>query len=806
MPDAITPYNFVPLPKAVVPGNSVPAADRYYAVPPDQQPGMDAPRHTGWFSLRLTTKTPTYTRAAQKVAGDDTYPTPLDIHNEQPADFFHRGDKDAQGNFVRTPILPGCSLRGMIRSVFEIMACSYPEFINNRRLFYRSFAEAKGGLGDLYRNNFIYDRLVGGQLRRDEKGWYLNVSKKTRTGFVAVKAVTDPSLYTTEKVWVQISVEPITLCGDQLPLKRASFCDENDSNAVEGRLIFPGADIRGHVRNWHQVVLTPVSEELISFDLDDQVYNDYVDWGAMAHGSRFGSDDYPPKAPRKLDENSYCFALLNNDETKAEVIGANMMMALRYSQSLREVAGKEVGYRPRLDMTEALFGRVDEKRPKVTIKGRVFFEDAVCRTSSPWLSENVAKSIKVPDILSGPKPTSVQTYLKQEDGQPLRHWSDDGSDGGPQAEIRGVKRYWHRSSEAAGKTLNNTLDDANKSRQQTKMRPVRENVVFTTRVRFENLTDAELGGLYAAIQLPQNLAHKFGMAKNLGLGSLKVEVTETTLLDIAERYRSFSANAGKRSNALGAMDVDRQFVDDTLRCAYSQFVSWVHAVCPNKGSLWGSERMQALAALLTFEPQLPVSETRQVEIKTKDNEIQRDAHNDDQWGSRNNRLPTARQLADRNRLPMIPTDILPVTLMEVVLPDKAPDASLQTEASADEPNRAEFFNGENAASSNSSITSLPSLFGETSEEVERDPPSAEEVAALPYQVGDEVVVKVLTAQFQKGTVKVLARYVDDFPKPIPFKNGPELNDVPIKGAEPGNKIRMVVTNVHKGTLRGLKRP
>ncbi len=131
-PVASAPYNFVPLAANDV---VVKAADTPRKLPPHDK--YDASRHTGYFDAMLTTRSPLYVRCA---LGRDAQGS-----NEEKAKFFHK----RSGN---VPVIPGSSLRGMLRSIVEI--ASYGKFnrVTDRRLFYRDIRNR-----ELYTSNFVQE-------------------------------------------------------------------------------------------------------------------------------------------------------------------------------------------------------------------------------------------------------------------------------------------------------------------------------------------------------------------------------------------------------------------------------------------------------------------------------------------------------------------------------------------------------------------------------------------------------------------------------------------------------------------------
>lgn len=622
MPDsAITPYNFVCLPNSVLAGEALPPRDCY-----------DAQRNTGWFEIKLTLLTPAYTRAPEGVVSPDEW-------NQE--SFFHYGDSNL------SPVLPGSSLRGMFRSVFEILTCSRLEFLGNRNLYYRFFASKRRELREYYSGimvkgtpsygQFRTDRLTAGILRRDTGhpgGWSLHVSSQptgisapTQRGFVALpvsdiglNTIPDrmgtrhPDLHNSPNGRPVYQSHPVHVSIDsrirakllhppcELEVFQARICRPTDPSSTPGYLIVPGKDIR---RRFYQIVLEAQATTI--HPLSPGVYDDYLEWGRLAHGGKFLEDTSSRQVPRRLKDGEPAFALLDG-RGNVVAIGANMMLALRYESSIRDVA--EASYTrkgfPLLDMTQSVFGCVTETdEGGAAVKGRVFFEDATCGCASKDASLPGPQP-KVPDILASPKPTSFKTYLEQPGGH-LRHWDSKGT---TPARIRGFKRYWHRSPEAALQALQNNLE-TKKETQQTKIRPVKAGIEFTSRVHFENLTYVELGALYASLFLPETMGHKFGMGKNLGLGSMQVCLSQAVLFKMPARYQSLLPESGVCRHGVAEGDASLE-VQQTLHRAYNAFVEHINRVEPNGGSLWGSDRMRSFAALLSFPPLLPDRSTRQI--------------------------------------------------------------------------------------------------------------------------------------------------------------------------------------------------
>ncbi len=153
-----------------------------------------------------------------------------------------------------------------------------------------------------------------------------------------------------------------------------------------------------------------------------------------------------------------------------------------------------------IDMTQSLFGYVNEKD---ALKGRLQFEHSfIC---------NARKEKEQTFILGGPKPTYFPFYLKQGEPAKLHTYFSE------QTYISGHKRYLVQQNAVEGKE---------KPSKVTKtFVPLSANTKFTAKIHFHNLRDYELGALIAAITFCNHQTscfHSLGIAKPFGYGKLRV--------------------------------------------------------------------------------------------------------------------------------------------------------------------------------------------------------------------------------------------------------------------------------------------
>jgi len=186
-----------------------------------------------------------------------------------------------------------------------------------------------------------------------------------------------------------------------------------------------------------------------------------------------------------------------------------------------------------------LFGAVGEgpvageaSRPNA-LQGRVVFGDALLQNEDRNKIDTTYITLKE---LSSPKPRHRSFYLKDHQ------------------EIRGRKLYVHRQENRANYEENADKPERETDRNCSIEESILPGACFSGRVYFTNLTAQELGLLLWGLELDDQevtleqgqlsipkglLAHKIGMGKPLGLGSVKMRVKTIALHDPKARYQNF---------------------------------------------------------------------------------------------------------------------------------------------------------------------------------------------------------------------------------------------------------------------------
>ncbi len=569
---ASAPYNFVPLPEVVVTAvddaNDLPDHDRYY---PD--------RHTGYFEMTLTTKSPLYvrcpfTRAEFDLDEQDKDRNGRKIDNQtRYADrikntphFFYTRDPNQ-------PIIPGSSLRGMLRSVLEIVSYGKMQWVTEKNLFFRTVDDT--AVGQHYRRRMT-GRVEAGFLRRTADGYVIKVCHMARVQrnklsghFYEGQEPNKTPRWNGQPcqwmpVWVRLS-------------NNGKFVEEiryeHQTGWREGRLVITG-DVPGKREEFVFLLPADNPEEIsVPGDVIERFHDDdqITQWQERA----FPKDKPEPNCRDRNgtlrrnppEPGDPVFFLRENGHLT--FLGRAQMFRLPYTNRPIDLVPSDLRRPEDVDYAEALFGFVrtreeleDMKRrdvisemPKQGDKrrayaGRVFVTDAVLEEGQTdyWLSDEPI----TPKILAMPKPTAFQHYLTQQEPDDKNRLDHYDSPPPHETVIRGHKRYWHQGlSTDEGLTLDQIreriederarLHELETSTQHTQFRPVKPGVRFKFRIHFENLSERELGALCWMLHPlgdpEKTYCHHLGMGKPLGMGAVKLEAT----LYLTNRPRRYSS-------------------------------------------------------------------------------------------------------------------------------------------------------------------------------------------------------------------------------------------------------------------------
>lgn len=514
--DATAAYNFIPLPDKILPAD----LDAYRE---DLLSDDEARRHKA-FRAFLNKK--------GKLSGH------IDLDMETLTPLFIGGNGEQPFSPAGRVILPGSTIRGMVKNILKIVSCGSwrgDEDVNDRHVYFRCLMAPNGSptwrkeLHKLYsgRMTSMHNKQPSknaktGFLAKDRRGEYfvypllpyhsgerILIGEYEDTFGVRVPTKAPVS----SVVWRDDIAYIITGNQDKKKLKRTQA--EYDAVPDFQRKKLGKQFIRYyslHDADWSTNHRLTVPEAVI---------NDYVE-DTNRRGVNLLEDkgrlpaDKARELGAKLDADIVSVIPCGYLERDGEVtaFGHGLSFRIPYENGIMDAIPANL-QQDTIDFATAIFGN------KERWASRVFFEDAEPEGNIEKLETATAHP------LLQPNPTSYQLYLEQ-DGRQLKHW--DAPEG---VKIRGYKMYWHNKMS----DWKATEDEAKLTNVVRKIMPIKRGSHFHAKVRFQNLSKLELGALLTVFDMAgasATTAYKLGQGKSLGLGSVKMKAA--LHLDAADIY------------------------------------------------------------------------------------------------------------------------------------------------------------------------------------------------------------------------------------------------------------------------------
>ncbi|PID41617.1 MAG: TIGR03986 family CRISPR-associated RAMP protein [Proteobacteria bacterium] len=447
--------------------------------------------YSGIIEYRLTNSTPLCVGAEQEKKADRTT--------------LVKWARDPVGN----PVIPGSSVKGMIRNVLEIASFGKFNAVDNQQFSFRDLSSAK--------NHYLHD-IIGKS--RVEPGWikYDNSQQKwIYTGCDCAK-VKHQDIKDSLKVSIK-NEDPAEEKYRKLPLSRtftANISDEEGKQKnrwarslqqgnTRGQFVFTNNRIKGRGK--------PGDYEFsyFFFNKRDRPTSDQIDRQVSALFS-----NHRPEQVKYLQGN-FCptngipvFALTDKSGNRIEAFGFAKMPRASYKHTVQDLidrATKNHRSEAFFDLAELIFGTIRDNG--LGLKSRVIFSDATAdNLSEPqlYLSSTL--------ILNNPKPTFYPAYLEQKSPNEYNTYDSDTTPAG-------WKRYISRKPDSGKLISNATGKNANVS-SRMELAPV--NSQFTGKIVFHNLNPVELGALLWSIELSgdERYHHQLGHGKPFGAGSVRL--------------------------------------------------------------------------------------------------------------------------------------------------------------------------------------------------------------------------------------------------------------------------------------------
>lgn len=509
---ASAPYNFIPLPRTALPAPLVTETgtdwtEQYVAYV--QKEGT----LSGVIELDIETKTPFF------------------IGSEQSEQFFSPlGDEKY--------VVPGSSLRGMVKNIMKILTCGAmrPAMrqdidvkeiegdgdFHDRKLYYRTFAAKKEiGIKAEYDDELVTNGENGLGKSKATAGFLLRIGKQYYI------CPTESQEIKNEALVSKFSPKNTPRAAGQ----KSCIKWEWDRNGKKVVACFTG-DMRNKKR--YTVHQKPADWNHL-LEVPNHAVIDYQDDSTRRGINLFlvGKSGSEAAEFTQRSDVSYvvpCFYVAKKEKVRHFGFGRYYRIPYKYGIS-EHVPSLLQTDTP--DFTDALFGR------KEAWGSRLFFENCVPAKDAAVRTLAAAKT----RILSTPNPTSFQLYLEQNQQNPRGnrcHWNSRGEEGSP-VPIRGYKHYWHQDlGENGWKRRPNEKD----LEGTTPIMPIAAGTKFHGKIRFERLSEIELGALAKVFYMAEkekSMYFKLGRGKSIGMGSVRIDA-KLKLIDKSSYTQLFDDN------------------------------------------------------------------------------------------------------------------------------------------------------------------------------------------------------------------------------------------------------------------------
>lgn len=577
------PYNFAPV------GNHVALLEN------DEIPKCDIPFRdglSGEIAVEFQATRPIYIRA-EGHHSKEAIGSAIERSNGNPA-CVEEEPLSSHSRFYRLPdgqfALPGTSVKGMLRSVLEIVSFSRMFGVQDDRFAVRDLNARQPNIFKEWMTKStsagFAPKPMAGWLHLDQqKNWRLQpchhariehrllknirqyaASKNAHENYEGWEKKLDVFLKFQGAPWEVVSIPSKTVKGN-LAMSYVEQVGDKSSESCHtaGTLVFTGCPTPRKHREFVFERFRPDADDPMipeEFHRDFLfLYEDQTDWKDFWK-KRFLAHQPVPVfylATDSPNPTSSSASAQFKEGGHLQSLGLCQMHRLVYAKRVHDLLPPLHKSTTGMDIAEGIFGRVNEKKDTESLRGRVRIEPFVACGPCEELPAHFA-------VLNGPKASYYPNYLKQKtdkDGivESYQTYHDDD------AELRGWKRYPIREDSSEAQPLRNDPPPNDEGKRNYKVatvfRPLKAGATFKGKIRFHNLRPWELGGLLWALCLghagdpeTNKRRHSIGMAKPLGCGTLRLTSIVPDVRSVARQSESIDLKH--------LMDIFEQFVLERL--------------------------------------------------------------------------------------------------------------------------------------------------------------------------------------------------------------------------------------------------
>ncbi len=497
-----SPYNFVPL------------SEHVFFPEWAEQISHDVPfsdGESGEIKIQITAKSPIFVRNGSS--------------NENETSF---------SNSKNSLFIPGTSIKGMIRSVFEIITFSklnknfidlwtptYRDLSSNTtgREYLRIMRNVKcGWLQHSSDKNTLYEIVDCGdpiRISKEEMSNYFG-NKKSIEHIYYNNALNDDektAKYKYDNFKGDINIEFNTT-----KTKNKTIAEIKKKGKYKGTIVFTGQpgprnDAEQTGKRWEFVF----KENGNKIKVTEKVLNNFLK--AYYDGDNKNESKDWTFWKKKLEKKKRIPVFFIKKNNEIMHFGLSMLYKLPYDNGIEFFWNKKYGHynNSKKDMTELLFGFTEKQK---SLKGRVQFSHGFA-IGQPRKKKEVIKT------LGSPHPSYYPNYLKNDNSYP--GYNNKNS------ELSGWKRYPIHASFVS-------TENERETNTTTSFVPVDTESVFQSVIKFHNLKPVEIGALLSALTFHGNSGeyyHSIGMAKSIGFGKIKLDINYSKTKEYIEAFENY---------------------------------------------------------------------------------------------------------------------------------------------------------------------------------------------------------------------------------------------------------------------------
>lgn len=499
------PYNFVPLSKKVVAPYWGPLVshDRPF------EQGL-----SGVLDLEIEAISPIYVRNGEKRE-----------ENQDPDTSFN----NLNGKYY----IPGTSIKGMLRSMVEIM--SFGSMVDKVEDVKYSVRDFSNGAKDIYNPSTLSQNIRGGYLYKEGNNYFLidagkpgrisheELAKKYNNGnsiFDYYRRQQEKSIKHKNEKYPELIGPKFSFIHEKTDFGRELYLFDDQSNV--GQIVLtgqPGTNQGRGKKKFEFVFFDNTTIISKPIPLDKKTIENFL-FAYYDHEPKPGEDWVWRKKQLHSGEKIPVFFRKKGDAVLD--LGLTFLYKITYKNSVGDSINKTQGNAQKIDLADAIFGYSEKES---SLKGRV-------NISHGFVSGNPKVLPVISEILSSPKASYFPNYVRQneKEGEVTQYQTFNNDN----VEISGWKRYPIKEGLSTNQGDGNQLI-------KTSFKPLDKGTKFTCQINYHNLKAEELGALLSAITFHDNEGHfhSIGMAKPLGYGVIKVKISNLNSIAFRESLKHF---------------------------------------------------------------------------------------------------------------------------------------------------------------------------------------------------------------------------------------------------------------------------